>query len=146
MYLDCSGIPNSFLVVFILLYFIILDCCGNSSGPWVAAGSSYIVFYLQIGFGVIQLLGKILSKFLRKFWWNFPKAGPIAGAVLSVWYQSTRFLFPVDPILLSNTIPFILYWTVNCVDSIGDYHLSISLIYLRIPKLAGIRKLELLFI
>ena len=92
----------------------------------MATGSLYIGFVIQFGFGVVQFLGEVLPKFLRKFWWNFPKAGPIASAVLSVWYQSTRFLFPVDPILLSNTIPFILYWVVICVDSIGDYHLSIS--------------------
>ena len=49
----------------------------------MAARSLYIGFVVQIGFGVVQFLGKVLLKFLRKFWWNFPKAGPIAGAVLS---------------------------------------------------------------
>ena len=38
---------------------------------------------MQVGFGIIQFLGEVLPKFLRKFWWNFPNAGPIAGAVLS---------------------------------------------------------------
>ena len=50
----------------------------------MAAGSLYIDFVMQVGFGVVQFLGEVLPKFLRKFWWNFPKAGPIAGAVLSV--------------------------------------------------------------
>ena len=49
----------------------------------MATGSLYIGFVMQVGFGVVQFLGEVLPKFLRKFWWNFPKAGPIAGAVLS---------------------------------------------------------------
>ena len=50
----------------------------------MATGSLYIGFVMQVGFGVVQFLGEVLPKFLRKFWWNFPKAGPIAGAVLSI--------------------------------------------------------------
>ena len=51
----------------------------------MATGSLYIGFIMQVGFGVVQFLGEVLPKFLRKFWWNFPKAG--CEVLAATWCQ-----------------------------------------------------------